>query len=114
MHTAIRLSPHDPLSYLFFYNIALAHYHLHNYEEAVHFAERSLSLRRTHFTMVVLAASLGQLDPGEDARHLIVELADNPPADPERYWRLIAPYADPAHREHLFEGLKKAGLPQLK
>lgn len=64
--------------------------------------------------MVVLAASLGQMDSGEDARHLIVELADNPPADPERYWRIIAPYADPAHREHLFEGLKKAGLPQPK
>ena len=112
--TAMRLSPRDPLSYLFFYNIALAHYHLRNYEEAVHFAERSLSLRRTHFTMVVLAASLGQMDSGEDARHLIVELADNPPADPERYWRIIAPYADPAHREHLFEGLKKAGLPQPK
>jgi TolB-like protein len=44
--TAKRLSPRDPLSYLFFYNIALAHYHLRNYEEAVHFAERSLSSDR--------------------------------------------------------------------
>jgi adenylate cyclase len=114
LHTAIRLSPHDPLSYLFFYNIALAHYHLHNYEEAVHFAERSLSLRRTHFTVVVLAASLGQLDAGDDARHLIAEIAANPPTDSERYWRILAPYADPAHREHLFDGLKKAGLPEPK
>jgi len=106
----MRLSPNDPLAYLFLSRLALAHYHLRNYEEAVHFAERAIAIRRLHFILVVLLASLGQLGRTEDARALLPELAATEPADAVRYWQAIHPYAEPAHREFLLEGLGKAGV----
>ena len=32
------------------------------------------------------------------------------PPDPEGYWLSCYPYANPAHREELIEGLRRAGL----
>lgn len=111
LHTALRLSPHDPLTYLFFSRIALAHYHLGNYEEALHHAERALLLRRTYFNLVVLIACLGQLGRIEEARKLFPEVIANAPSDVPRYWRFFTAYADPADHAHFNDGLVKAGLP---
>ncbi|HEV7319089.1 MAG TPA: tetratricopeptide repeat protein [Ensifer sp.] len=111
LYTALRLSPHDPLTYLFFNRIALAHYHLGNYEEALHHAERALLLRRPYFNLIVLIACLGQLDRTEEARRIVQEAIANAPADLPRYWRILTPYVDPAHHAHFNDGLAKAGLP---
>ncbi|HEV7304875.1 adenylate/guanylate cyclase domain-containing protein [Ensifer sp.] len=110
LYTALRLSPHDPLAYLFLNRIALAHYHLGNYEDALHHAERALSVRRTYFNLLVLIACLGQLDRVEEARRIVPEAVANAPADLPRYWRILTPYVDPAHHAHFNEGLLKAGL----
>ncbi|MCA1405317.1 hypothetical protein I6F26_13140 [Ensifer sp. IC3342] len=111
LHMALRLSPHDPLTYLFLNHIALAHYHLGNYEEALHYSERGISLRRAYFNRVVLLASLGQLGRDEEARELIPEIMANVPADIAHYWKILTPYVDPNHYTHLIEGLRKAGFP---
>lgn len=110
LHTALRLSPHDPMAYMFLSRIAQAHYHLGNYEEAVHHAERALRLRRLHYILLVLLASLGQLGRLDEARDLLPEVAAAEPADAARYWEVILPYADSDHRAHLLEGLRKAGV----
>ncbi|MCK3780739.1 tetratricopeptide repeat protein [Ensifer sesbaniae] len=111
LHTALRLSPHDPLTYLFFSRIALAHYHLGNYDEALRHAERALLLRRTYFNLVVVITCLGQLGRIEEARKLFPEVIANAPSDVPRYWRFFTAYADPADHAHFNDGLVKAGLP---
>lgn len=107
---ALRLSPSDPLGFFFNSKAALVHYHLGNLEEALHFAERALGVRRTHVVLTVLVACLGMLGRTAEARPLVVELDDLAPPDPENYWSLVHPYADPAHREQLMQGLRLAGV----
>ncbi|OWV99598.1 hypothetical protein ATY81_26000 [Rhizobium sp. R72] len=113
LHMALRLSPHDPLAYLIHDRLALSNYHLGNYEEAIHYSERGLSLRRAYFNRVVLLASLGQLGRHDEARRLIPEILANVPADLEHYWKILTPYVDPGHYDHFVDGLRKAGLPSL-
>jgi TolB-like protein len=107
---ALRLSPQDPLAFLFMHHIALAHYHLGNYEEALHFAERALAIRRNHLVLVVVIASLAMLDRLEEAKPLVDDISLLEPPDVKGYWQAVHPYADPVHREHMYAGLRKAGI----
>jgi TolB-like protein/class 3 adenylate cyclase/Flp pilus assembly protein TadD len=107
---AIRLSPHDPIGFLFLNRIALAHYHLGNYEEALHFAERAAAGRRIHIVLVVMIACLAMLGRLDEARALAAEIALLEPPDTAAYWRAVHPYAEPAHRAQLYDGLRRAGL----
>jgi tetratricopeptide (TPR) repeat protein len=110
LHMALRLSPNDPLTYVFLNRIGLAQYHLGNYEEAAHYAEQALSERRAYSNLVVLLASLGQLDRCEEAHRLIEETASARPPDFAGYWQIFTAYVDPAHHAQFFDGLQKAGL----
>jgi len=110
LHTALRLSPHDPLVYLFLNWIALAHYHLGNYEEAAHHAGRATALRKVRPILVPLLASLGQLGQTDEAQPIVIELSAPAATEIARYLQAIYPYGDPAHREHLYEGLRMGGL----
>jgi len=107
---ALRLSPNDPLAFLFSNFIAMANYHMGNYEEAVHFAEIALSARRIPFVLITELACLGQLGRTDEARSLLDEITRDQPADIDRYWEFSFPYADPEHRAHLADGLRKAGM----
>ncbi len=113
LHKALRLSPHDPLTYLFLNRMALAHYHLGNYDEALRCAERALLLRRTYFNLVMLITCLGQLDRIDEARKLLPEAIANAPNDVPRYWRFFTAYVDPTDHAHFNDGLVKAGLPMV-
>jgi TolB-like protein/tetratricopeptide (TPR) repeat protein len=103
-----RISPHDPLASTFVSLIALAHYHLGNYKEAVHHSERALQKRRTYFVLRTLAATLGQLGRIEEARPVLAEMERIKPTN-ELQWALISPYADPAYEAQILDGLHKAG-----
>jgi adenylate cyclase len=59
-----------------------------------------------------LLASLGQLGRIEEATSVLAELQRNKPADVDHHWEISNPYANPAHRAHLIEGLRKAGMPE--
>jgi TolB-like protein/Flp pilus assembly protein TadD len=107
---ALRLSPHDPIAFMFLNRMALAQYHLGNYEEALHYAERALVGRRLYFVLVVALASLGRLGRSDEARPLLSEISAIAPADIDRYWDVTFPYANAAHREHFYEGLRTAGM----
>lgn len=106
---ALRLTPNDPLTFLIFARIALVHYHLGNFEEALHFAERSVVARQMHSVLVVLIAALGKLERVDEARPHLAEMRRLEPADFAAYWHFIHPYAEVAHREQLYDGLRKAG-----
>jgi adenylate cyclase len=107
---AIRLNPSDPLAFVSLSRIALVHYHLGNYQEALHFAERGLAVRRVHMVLAVAVASLGMLERGEEATPLLAEMTALRPPDFAGYWRFIHPHANPAHKEQLMDGLRRAGM----
>jgi tetratricopeptide (TPR) repeat protein len=89
--------------------IALAHYQLGNYEEAVYFAESALRSRRIYNVIRTLAASLGQLGRTEEAGVALAEMERIKPTDAEGHWDTTNAYADPDHAKHVVDGLRKAG-----
>lgn len=107
--TAMRLSPVDPVGYFFNAASGLAHYHLGQYDEAARHAQRGYSAKPRYFNMLVLLAALGQLGRTSEAGSLGQHIRMSRPPDFVRYWRLLFPYRDPAHRDHLRGGLLMAG-----
>ena len=108
----MRLSPHDPLTFTYLKFLALACYHQRDYEQARQYAERGLSLRRIYILCHTLLACLGQLGRLEEAAAIREEMQRLTPADFDRFVETTNPYTNSADREHLQEGLRKAGLPE--
>jgi adenylate cyclase len=106
---AMRLSPHEPLTFDFAHYLALAQYHQGHYEEAAKFARMGIGFRPFHELYRTLAACYGQLGRAEEARVALAELRRLMPKDAERQWDATHPYVDPAHRAHFIDGLRKAG-----
>ncbi|WP_347310864.1 BTAD domain-containing putative transcriptional regulator [Defluviimonas sp. SAOS-178_SWC] len=109
IETAMRLSPVDPVGYFFHAAIGLAHYHLGHYEEAARHAQRGYSSKPRYFNMLVLLAALGQLNRRAETTALAAQARTSRPKDHARYWQLLFPYADNAHRDHFREGMARAG-----
>jgi len=109
MMRCLRLTPRDPFASFYISLVALAHYHLGNYKQAIAYSEAALQRRRIYVVMRTLAATLGQLGRIEEAGTLRAEMEGLKPNDVERHWALTCPYADPAHEAHLLDGLRKAG-----
>ncbi|UVO33046.1 tetratricopeptide repeat protein [Bradyrhizobium arachidis] len=110
----LRLNPNDPQARAFLSYVALAHYHQENYEEAAHFCELAVSARRPYIGLRTLVASLGQLGRVEEARHLLNELISRQPIDPQQLFDITTPYLDEKYREHLADGLLRAGVTNLR
>ena len=109
LERSLRLSPFDPQASVFTSLIALAHYHLGNYDDALQYSERALQRRRIIPVLRTLAATLGQLGRPQEARLVLDEMEGQMPINRERHWELTNPYADPAHEAQLLDGLQKAG-----
>jgi TolB-like protein/class 3 adenylate cyclase/tetratricopeptide (TPR) repeat protein len=106
---AMRLSPHEPMTFFFANFLALAEYHQGHFDEAMRIARMAIGLRPFHTSYRVLAACYGQLGRTEEASAALAELRRLMPKDAERLWDITNPYADPAHRAHFTDGLRKAG-----
>ena len=104
-----RLSPNDPMMFEFLNTMALAHYHMENFEEALHHAQRAARSRRMIGGLLTIVACLGQLDRAEEAKPVIEEIAGAKIADAAAQWKVTAPYAQQEHRARFLEGLNKAG-----
>ena len=76
----LRLTPRDPFGSFYVSLIALAHYHLGNYKEAVQYSERALQSRRINVVLRTLAATLGQLGLLEEARPVLAEMESKKPS----------------------------------
>lgn len=111
---SLRLNPNDPQAGSFLSFVALAHYHQENYEEAVHYGELAVRARRPYLALRVLLASLGQLGRLEEARLLLQEFISRQPKDPQRQFEVTTPYLDLKYRDHLTEGLRRAGVAYLR
>jgi len=112
---AMRLSPLDPLGYLFAAGIGLAHLGAGRYEEALQWVDRSLHELPRYVTSlrlkVVLCAHLGRM---EEARYWLRRMLDLQPgmtvAWLEEY--LGAMRLPPEILAIYVEALRKAGLPE--
>jgi len=110
IETGWRLSPRDPRASTWLANKARVLYHLTRYEEAI---ETALSARRIQphaYGLLVLVASYAQLGRNEEVSAALAD-KDALPEGSEKTTRwYLDRYADPAAREHMADGLRKAGL----
>lgn len=104
LERGMRLSPYDSQLSVMLDSLALAHYQAGDYEKAIVRAREAM--HQTYATAsVVLAASLAQLGRFDEARAAL------PPAGwkaGSRQRPMAAPYANPAHLEHMRQGVRLA------
>ena len=111
--SALRLSPSDPLAYRYLTGAAVACLLMGQFEEAAAFGEEA---RRKYAkwgpifrTLAAAYAQLGQLDKATKALSRLLELE---PSSTISHYRKRFPYQDAEQAELLWEGLRKAGLPE--
>jgi TolB-like protein/class 3 adenylate cyclase/Flp pilus assembly protein TadD len=115
---ALRLSPRDPLAYTWLSFAGAAKLYLGSYEEAVAWLRRAIEANRNYpLTYLNLAAALGQLGRLDEAHSAAKgALALNPTFTIARARALMTVMSDNpillAQMEHVFDGLRKAGLPE--
>jgi len=110
---AMRLSPHDPMMWLFLVGVALAHAAAGRHQEAVEWSQRSLQQKSGWLlTYLVLAYSYASLGRTEAARGAIEELLRYSPGFSLSGVKLLLSTAEPALAERSIDGLRKAGLPE--
>ncbi len=110
---AIRLSPRDPFAFVSLTGISHAHLMLGDFDEALVWATRSLTLNPnypcTYWMLIAANALLGRTD--EARRHLVQFLAIVPEMTIARI-REGQPDRDPQRIAPMLEGLRLAGLPE--
>ena len=110
---ALRLSPADPLSYRFNTGAGIASLLMGRYEEAVAFCEEA---RRSHGkwgpTFRILTAGYAHLGRTSKAAETLTRYRELEPAASITHLRRQLPYRNSEQAERLWEGLRKAGLPE--
>jgi len=115
---ALRLSPRDSLAYVWMSVAGIAKNHQGNWDQAVAWFRRSIEANRNHpYTHFRLAAALAQLGRPEEAYAAVkAGLSLNPTFTISRAraaWTAMSD--DPtylAQLEPIFEGMRKAGVPE--
>ena len=88
--------------------LALAHYHLGNYDEALRWSEQAVRRGRAYVALRTMAATLGQIGRREEARIVLADMQRFKPVNLEDHWRLTCPYARAGDEAKFVEGLRKA------
>ena len=104
LERGMRLSPYDSQLSVMLDSLALAHYQVGDYEQAIVRAREAMHQTYANVS-VVLAASLAQLGRFEEAHAAL------PPSGwkaGSRQRPMAAPYANPAHLEHMRQGVRLA------
>ncbi|HXE23980.1 MAG TPA: adenylate/guanylate cyclase domain-containing protein, partial [Roseiarcus sp.] len=115
---ALRLSPRDTMAYTWMYFAGAAKLQLGMWEEAAAWLRRSIEANRnyphSHFALGAALAQLGRLDEAHSA--VKAGLAPNPSYTISRAGALLTAMSDNptylAQLEPIFEGLRKAGVPE--
>jgi adenylate cyclase len=110
---AMRLSPLDPLGYVFRFGLALANFIAGRYEEALEWAEQSAREQPRYVPplrlKVVICALLDRL---EDAQASLRQLLDLHPGLTMANFYANVPVMSPELRDAYADGFRKAGLPE--
>jgi adenylate cyclase len=112
---AIRLSPLDPLAWMFAAGLAFAHLAAGRYEEAIEWADRTLHAQPRHLvTMRLKLVCLAHLGRTDDASEWLKRVLALQPALTIAGWK--ASYAFTVLSPELLalytDGLRKAGVPE--
>jgi adenylate cyclase len=108
---AIRLNPRIPASY--WDVLGELHYVQGRYGETVEALERALEANPAHErARIWLAAAYAQVGREEDAAWQVAEVLSLDPAFSLAGMQLAFPFKDPRDLERLFDGLRRAGLPE--
>jgi adenylate cyclase len=109
LQISMRLDPHYRNIYLHF--LALAHFQLGEYEQAVVMLKRRLVRKPdSDISRVLLAAIHGHMGNVEESRAEWAEVLRITPNYSLEHRRETLPYKNPADFEHVLDGLRKAGL----
>ena len=108
---AIRLSPHDPLLWLFLAGKALTLLPAKRLDQAEDYARQSVRQPTAPVTAYfIFAATLGQLGKEDEARKAMADVLRMKPDISREYLAQVLPFRNPADVEYLIEGLHKAGM----
>ena len=110
IETGWRLSPRDPRASTWLANKARVFYHLVRYEEAIETALSARRIRPHAYGSLVLVASYAQLGRDEQAKNALADMSALPAGSEKTTRWYLERYSDPAAREHMADGLHKAGL----
>jgi adenylate cyclase len=103
----LRLDPRDPLRGIQLLQVAVGNYFCRDYEAAVEVARQVIrSYPDYPLPYRWLAAGLGQLGRCDEAREALAKIS---PASLDMYVRNRVPWQRPEDRNHMLEGLRKAG-----
>jgi adenylate cyclase len=107
---AVRMSPHDPQTFLFNVSLAIAHYLAGRYPEAIIFGRKAVQ-QRAGFSggYRIFAASLAEAGQIDEARAAIEQLKKLQPDISIAWIEANVPYK-PDTMAKLIAGLRKAGL----
>jgi TolB-like protein len=111
VHRALRFSPRDPLSALYYGAASYAQYVGRNYEEAMKLARESIRLRGDFVgAHRVLAAAAGMAGQADVAAAALKEVRRIQPDVSLAWVAGEMPIKHDADREHYLEGFRRAGL----
>src|SRR5499425_2145541 len=108
--TGWRLSPRDPRASTWLANKARVLYHLRRYEEAIETALSARRIRPHAYGSLVLVASYAQLGRNDEAKSALADMRSLPGGSENTTRWYLDRYSDPVAREHMADGLRKAGL----
>lgn len=109
---AWRLGRHEPLQFDVANDLAHGHYMLGDYEPATTWGEQSLHAVDFLQTHIVMAAAYSQMNRADDAQiHIDAVLGARPQFSCGKHRSRLS-YVRDEDRDHLIDGLLKAGLPE--
>ena len=109
--TAMRLSPMDPETAMFFGGIAVAHYTAGRYDRALQYSDELLRLRPGfQGAQRLRCAALAQLGRIAEARQYLEHVRIGQPQLTLQWIREGVPYQTPETMERFLEGMRKAGV----
>jgi len=110
---ALKLSPRDPLLTFYLSNLGLAHFMLHELNEAAECQQKALGLNPTNLRalhrLAATQAHLGQLN---EARVTFQKSVEVMPSANVAFIDATYPFRKPEDRAFFLDGLRNAGLPE--
>jgi adenylate cyclase len=114
LESAIRLSPQDPNMGSFLVRIAEAKYLVGNDEAAVRFALKALAQPSFQWSRyAILIAALGQLGRLEEAQRYLAEVTRMRSNFSVAFVQTMHPFSRDMGIDRYYEGLRKAGVPEI-
>jgi tetratricopeptide (TPR) repeat protein len=108
---AIRLSPRDPFSAIYYGVASYAAFVQRDYGESIRLGRESIRQRKDFVASHrVMTAAAGMAGDADLAKSILNEFRRVHPDVSLAWTRNWLPVRDPAEREHFLEGLRRAGL----